>query len=80
MALNQGFYNLFLAIGTIIGLLLLISVPSVGITLVLFAVGSMLAASLVLVISSPKLARAALTQGAFPLLAIIAFVVALLAE
>jgi putative membrane protein len=80
MALNQGFYNLFLAIGTIVGLLLLISVPAVGITLVLFAVASMLAASLVLVISSPKLARAAVTQGAFPLLAIIAFVVALLAE
>jgi putative membrane protein len=73
MALNQGFYNLFLAIGVIVGLFLLPhhSLHAPGVMLILFCCASMLAASLVLVISNPKLARAALLQGLFPLIAVV---------
>jgi len=68
MALNQGFYNLFLAIGVFIGLGLLVSgANDAGIALTLFAALSMVAAATVLVVSNPKLARAAITQGALPL-------------
>jgi putative membrane protein len=70
MALNQGFYNLFLAIGVILGLLLLTVQPGAGFTLVFFSCASMLAASLVLVVSNPRLARAALIQGLFPLITV----------
>jgi putative membrane protein len=52
---------------------------SVGAALVLAGTGSMLAAALVLVLSSPAKARAAAVQGAFPLLAVVATVVGLLA-
>jgi putative membrane protein len=77
MALNQGFYNLFLAIGVIVGFVLLPhpGVHAAGVVLLLFSCASMLAASLVLVISNPKLARAALTQGIFPLIAVIALAI-----
>jgi putative membrane protein len=74
MALNQGFYNLFLAIGVIVGFFLLPhpSLHSSGVMLILFCCASMLAAALVLLISNPKLARAALTQGVLPLIAVVA--------
>jgi putative membrane protein len=74
MALNQGFYNLFLAIGVIVGFFLLPhpSLHAAGVMLILFCCVSMLAAALVLLISNPKLARAALTQGILPLIAVIA--------
>lgn len=72
LAYNQGFYNLFLAIATALGIILIAAddLP-VGATLVLVGTGSMLAASLVLVLSSPARARAAAVQGAAPLLAIV---------
>ncbi|KUI19016.1 epimerase [Mycobacterium sp. GA-1285] len=72
LAFNQGFYNLFLAIITIAGIVIGgIGYNWVGIALVFAGVGSMLAAALVLLLSSPDKARAALTQGIFPLLAIV---------
>jgi putative membrane protein len=73
MALNQGFYNLFLAIGILVGLFLLPhpALHAPGVMLIFFSTASMLAASLVLVISNPKLARAALLQGFFPLIAVV---------
>ena len=79
MALNQGFYNLFLTIGVILGFVLLAgsSTHLAGVMLVLFACASMLAASLVLVISQPKLVRAALTQGLLPLVAVILLAISL---
>ena len=79
MALNQGFYNLFLAIVTVIGLLLFLSsaLTAAAYALAFAGVGSMLAAALVLIISNPKLARSAITQGAFPLLAVVALAVSL---
>ena len=78
MAFNQGFYNLFLAIGSALGLILLwTGMPEAGAALVLLAAGSMVAAALVLILSSPKLARAAAIQGLAPLLGIIALLLAL---
>jgi putative membrane protein len=73
MAFNQGFYNLFLAIGTGIGLVLLGNVAGrgAGEAITFFALACMLGASLVLVLSNPKLFRAALLQGAAPLIGII---------
>lgn len=79
MALNQGFYNLFLAIVTAVGILFTATgSTAVGAALVLAGTGSMVAAALVLVISDPTKRDAALKQGLIPLLAIIAVVVGLL--
>lgn len=79
MAFNQGFYNLFLSVGVTAGLLFLwaFGSPEVGLALVFLAAGSMVAAAAVLVLSSPKLARAAALQGLAPLVGIILLVVAL---
>lgn len=72
MAFNQGFYNLFLAIVSAIGIgAVLTGHGAVGAALVLAGVGSMLAAALVLLLSSPDKARAAITQGVFPLIAVL---------
>ncbi|MBN9176999.1 MAG: DUF1304 domain-containing protein [Microbacterium sp.] len=78
-AFNQGFYNLFLAIAAILGIVVTIAGASaVGLTLVLTGTGSMLAAALVLLLSSPDKRRAAVTQGFLPLLAVVAIVIGLL--
>jgi putative membrane protein len=80
MAFNQGFYNLFLAIGVGVGLVLL-GLPGAqqaGIALSLFAALSMVLAALVLVTTSPKLARSAAIQGIAPLIGVIFLVIALL--
>lgn len=70
LAFNQGFYNLFLAIVSAIGIAAVAMGHSgVGAALILAGVGSMLAAALVLLISSPDKARAAISQGLFPLIA-----------
>ena len=65
-AFNQGFYNLFLAVGTTVGIAVQHANRDAGIALVLVGVGSMLAAAAVLVSSDPGKARAALVQGGFP--------------
>lgn len=78
MALNQGFYNLFLAIVTAVGIgLAATGSTAVGAALVLAGAGSMVAASVVLVVSDPTKRGAALKQGLVPLLGIIALVVGL---
>ncbi len=78
MAFNQGFYNLFLAVSVIVGIAFFAAGnPVVGATLVFVGAGSMLAAALVLLLTSPDKARAAITQGAFPLLAVIALAIGL---
>ena len=77
LAFNQGFYNLFLAIGAVIGVVLLASGHHpAGYALVFLAVGSMLAASVVLLSLGTKFAAAALTQGLAPLIALILTVIA----
>ena len=78
LAFNQGFYNLFLAIIAALGVVLFATGAAVvGATLVFTAVGSMLAASLVLLISSPDKASAALKQGVVPALSVIALAIGL---
>ncbi|MGW0158515.1 DUF1304 domain-containing protein [Mycobacterium sp. NPDC003323] len=76
LAFNQGFYNLFLAIVSVIGIVAAASGHAgVGAALILAGVGSMLAAALVLLLSSPDKARAAVSQGIFPLIAVVLLVV-----
>lgn len=72
MAFNQGFYNLFLALVTFGGIgAHLADEEPVGSTLVFTGAGSMVAAGLVLLLSSPDKARAAITQLAFPAAAVV---------
>lgn len=79
LAFNQGFYNLFLAVIAAVGIAMTVSGNrSVGAALVLASVGSMLAAAVVLLASSPDKARAAVTQGALPLVAVVLLGAALL--
>ena len=84
LALNQGFYNLFLATVSGIGIAAVAmgrsSVSSaVGLGLIFAGVGSMAAAAVVLLLSSPDKARAALTQGTFPLIAVVLLVLGFVA-
>jgi putative membrane protein len=80
LAFNQGFYNLFLAVVTAVGVVVVVTGSTgVGAALVLAGTGSMLLAALVLVLSSPAKARAAAVQGVLPLLAVGATVIGLLA-
>ena len=71
LAYNQGFYNLFLAIITLVGLALMRSEHGIGSALALAGTGSMLAAALVLVTHDRTMLRAALTQGTLPALAVL---------
>ena len=83
LAYNQGFYNLFLAVAAFIGIGCLAFAAEgsaqsvVGWTLILSCCGSMLLAALVLALSGKKFLRAAATQGATPLLAVVLGVLAL---
>ena len=72
LAFNQGFYNLFLAVVTFVGIVAYgIEHVGVGSALIFAGTGSMLAAALVLLVSSPDKARAAITQGTLPLIAVV---------
>lgn len=71
-AYNQGWYNFFLAAQTLIGVLLLGSHHTVGLTLIVAGTASMAAAALVLITSDRSKARAAIVQGLFPVLTLIA--------
>jgi len=83
LAFNQGFYNLFLAIVSGIGIAAVAMghgavSTAVGAALIFAGVGSMAAAAVVLLLSSPDKARAALTQGTFPLIAVVLLVLGLI--
>lgn len=72
LAYNQGFYNLFLAIGALVGIgAVALGQPVVGWTLVFSSCGSMLLAAVVLALSGRKYLRAAALQGTTPLLAVV---------
>ncbi|HET9891617.1 MAG TPA: DUF1304 domain-containing protein [Mycobacterium sp.] len=72
LAFNQGFYNLFLAVVTGIGIIeFVLGNNGIGAALVFAGVGSMAAAAVVLVASDRDKARAAATQGTFPAIAIV---------
>ncbi|RWZ55377.1 DUF1304 domain-containing protein [Labedella populi] len=78
LAYNQGFYNLFLAIGTLLGVILYaVGLVGAGLAIGLFSVGSMVAAALVLVTSGRGRIRSALVQATFPLLTIVLVLVQL---
>jgi len=66
-AKNQGFYNLFLAVG--VGAGWFFNKPSV----VVFACAVMLGAAVALLSTSPRMLRGALIQGLPPALAILAW-------
>ncbi|MCM3657671.1 DUF1304 domain-containing protein [Agromyces mediolanus] len=73
LAFNQGFYNLFLAIAVFAGIVAFAAgAVAVGATLVFAGAGMMVAAGLVLLVSSPSKARAALVQLGAPLLGVLA--------
>jgi putative membrane protein len=72
LAFNQGFYNLFLAIVSGFGIAgVAVGHMGIGAALIFAGVGSMAAAAVVLVISAPDKVRAAVTQGLFPVTALI---------
>ncbi len=73
MALNQGFYNLFLALGAVAGVIAVgLGHRTVGVTLMAFAAACMLGAGAVLAATAgrPMLRTAALQAGP-PLVALI---------
>lgn len=79
LAFNQGFYNLFLATAVVLGIALYAAGHhAVGATLVFAGAGSMAAAALVLLLSSPDKRGAALKQGVVPALGVAALAVGLL--
>ena len=76
LAFNQGFYNLFLAIVTMVGIVIGgFGHYAAACALIFAGTGSMLGAAVVLLVSSPDKARAAITQGTLPLIAIVLMVV-----
>jgi putative membrane protein len=70
---NQGFYNLFLGLGTLVGVVGTVGDwrPQ-GPTLVVYGCLFMLGAAIVLVAGRPSMARAAAVQGVLPALALLA--------
>ena len=74
-AWNQGWYNLFLAIGALAGAYGFADDDAAG-PLVGLACGSMTAAALVLVLTDRRMLRSALVQGTVPTLALVALLLA----
>ena len=72
MAYNQGFYNLLLAAGVIIGAaLILTDKDTAGWSLVVFGCATMILAAVVLVSTGWKYLQAAITQGILPFFALL---------
>jgi len=68
LAFNQGFYNLFLALGIFAGYALLhLGHPVASATMITWSCICMVAAAAVLTSSAPRMWRGALIQGAAPL-------------
>ena len=79
-AFNQGFYNLFLAVIAAIGIVGVTrggTCAIAGWALLFAATGSMLGAAAVLRSCGKQYTRPAVTQGLFPLIAIVAGILAL---
>lgn len=73
MAFNQGFYNLFLALGIGVGLVLVASgQETAGGAIVLFACASMVGAAIVLLATDRRFLTAAALQAGPALLALLA--------
>ena len=81
-AFNQGFYNLFLAVMAIVGIVAIHrpgAAGYVGWTLIVAATASMVGAAAVLRSCGKEYTRAAALQGTFPLVALVASVLVLAA-
>jgi putative membrane protein len=67
-AFNQGYYNLFIAIGTLVGvaLIALTDRDQAGVAVAVFGALIMAGAGVVLVSTNRRMAKAALIQGAAP--------------
>jgi len=73
MAFNQGFYNLFLAAGIVVGLVLIASgQDSAGRAIVLFACASMIGGAIVLLATNRRFLTAAAIQAGPPLVVLLA--------
>ena len=76
MAYNQGFYNLFLAIGAIIGLILYgVGQHIAGLTLIIFTTACMIGAAVVLTTTGRGYLRPAFIQGILPLIGLVLLVI-----
>jgi putative membrane protein len=72
MAYNQGFYNLFLAGGAVVGLVLYwTTLRDVGFGLMFFSASCMVLAAVVLLTTGRTYVRAALLQGVLPLIGLV---------
>lgn len=79
LAFNQGFYNAFLSVEVVVGLIIVAAGQrGVGFALVVAGVLSMCSAALVLVASDRTKARAAAVQGVVPFLAFVTLAIGLL--
>jgi putative membrane protein len=77
LAFNQGFYNLFLALGCFVGIFLLKKQSQSGEALIFFCLCAMFCASIILILSAPNLISGALTQGLAPFIALVCYSLAL---
>lgn len=80
LAYNQGFYNLFLAVGVVLGVIMYWAgaVPA-GAAIALFAGLSMVLAAAVLISTGRRNLRPASIQGIAPLLGVVTLIIALVA-
>ena len=77
LAYNQGFYNLFLAVMAVLGIIFgAAGATAVGAALIFAGCGAMTLAGLVLITSGPGRVRPALVQLVAPALAVIATAIA----
>jgi putative membrane protein len=77
MAFNQGFYNLFLAVGILAGLAMVAAANAeAGRAIVLFACACMVGAGVVLVATNRRFLAAGAMQALPPLVTIVATIVA----
>lgn len=66
LAFNQGFYNLFFALGMIVGIAVMEKHKTIGFTLIAYIGSCMLGAAMVLLYSAPKMITGVTAQGLFP--------------
>ncbi|WP_175472131.1 MULTISPECIES: DUF1304 domain-containing protein [unclassified Curtobacterium] len=72
LAFNQGFYNLFLAIGALLGVVLVVAGSTTsGWTLVVFSTASMLGAAVILAGTGRRYLNSAFKQGTLPFIALV---------
>lgn len=75
LAFNQGFYNLFLALGVVVGLVLMVYGDARGRAIVAFACACMVGAGCVLATGGKRVLRGVLAQALPPLVALVALLV-----